>query len=39
MPYVSCLADASFRPKLTTARIASAQQKIKKMSTARQYFE
>jgi hypothetical protein len=38
MPYVSCWADASFRPKLTTARIASARQKIKKMSTARQYF-
>ncbi len=38
MPYVSCQADASFRPKLTTARIASARQKIKKMSTAQQYF-
>jgi hypothetical protein len=38
MPYVLCRADASFRPKLTTARIASARQKIKKMSTAQQYF-
>jgi hypothetical protein len=38
MPYVSCRADASFRSKWTTARIASARQKIKKMSTARQYF-
>ncbi len=27
---MSCRADASFRPKLTTARIASARQKIKK---------
>ncbi len=38
MPYVSRQADASFRSKWTTARIASAQQKIKKMSTAWQYF-
>ena len=27
-----------FRPKCATARIASARQKIKKLSTARQYF-
>ncbi len=35
MPYMSCQADASFRPKCTTARIATAQQKHWKMSTAR----
>ncbi len=35
MPYISCRADASFRPKFTTARIATAQQKHWKMSTAR----
>ncbi len=38
MPYMSCRADASLRSKWTTARIASARQKIKKMSTAWQYF-
>ena len=35
---MSCRAYAFFRPKCATARIASAQQKIKKLSTARQYF-
>jgi hypothetical protein len=35
MAYMSCRADASFRPKCTTARIATAQQKHWKMSTAR----
>jgi hypothetical protein len=37
MPYVSCRADASFRPKLTTAQIGSARQKNKKMSSARNF--
>ena len=32
---MSCQADASFRPKCTTARIATAWQKHWKMSTAR----
>ncbi len=27
IPYMSCRADASFRPKCTTARIATARQK------------
>ncbi len=35
MPYMSCWADASFRPKCTSARIATARQKHWKMSTAR----
>ncbi len=35
MPYMSCRADASFRPKCTTARIATARQKHWKMSAAR----
>ncbi len=35
MQYMSCRADASFRPKCTTARIATARQKHWKMSTAR----
>jgi hypothetical protein len=34
MLYMSCRADASFRPKCTTAWIATAQQKRWKMSTA-----
>ena len=32
---MSCRADTSFRPKCTTARIATARQKHWKMSTAR----
>ena len=48
MPYMSCQADAFFRQKWITAQIATARQKIWKMSTAwqkiwkmstaRQYF-
>ncbi len=35
MSYMSCRADAFFRPKCTTARIATAQQNHWKMLTAR----